>query len=41
MTRKAELLENKWKGMALLNVLVVSKITPSNFNYLNHDLSFL
>jgi hypothetical protein len=41
MTRKAELLKNKWKGMPLLNVLVVSKITPNNFNCLNHDFTFL
>jgi predicted type IV restriction endonuclease len=39
MTRKAGLLENKWKGMPLLNVLVVSKITLNNFNYLNHDFT--
>jgi hypothetical protein len=41
MTRQAELLENKWKGVTLLNVLATSKMTPSNFNFLNHDFTVL
>jgi hypothetical protein len=41
MTRKTKLLENKWKGMLPLNILVVSEVTPSSFNFLNHDFTFL
>jgi hypothetical protein len=41
MTGKAELLENKWKGMPPLNVLVISETTLSNFNFLSHDFTFL
>jgi hypothetical protein len=41
MTRQAELLGNNWKGGLLLNVLATSKMTPSNFNFLNHDFTVL
>jgi hypothetical protein len=41
MTRKAELLENKLKGMPPLNVLVISDIMPSSSNFLNNDFTFL
>jgi hypothetical protein len=41
MTRQAELLENKWKGVPLLTILATSKMIPSNFNFLNHDFTVL
>jgi hypothetical protein len=41
MTRQGKLLENKWKGMSPLNVLVVPETTPTSFNALNLDFTCL